>query len=119
VNLAWPFKARVNDEQNQSFERSFRGNPQPDFFCVGAQKGGTSWLYQQLQSHPDFWMPPIKELHYFDKLGRTAFVFISSMIWKEIQLNCAVPFSVSWVRIQASQADDSRLITTAMPAGKS
>ncbi len=71
MNLAWPFKARVNDERSQGFERSFRGNPQPDFFCVGAQKGGTSWLYQQLQSHPDFWMPPIKELHYFDKLGRT------------------------------------------------
>src|SRR5207249_6582162 len=39
--------------------------------CVGAHKSGTSWLYQQLESHPDFWMPPIKELHYFDKLSRT------------------------------------------------
>jgi hypothetical protein len=38
----------------------------PDFLCVGAQKGGTQWLYDQLQHHPDFWMPPIKELHYFD-----------------------------------------------------
>ena len=39
----------------------------PDFLCVGAQKGGTRWLYDQLQLHPDFWMPPIKELHYFDR----------------------------------------------------
>ncbi len=39
----------------------------PDFFCVGAQKGGTRWLYDQLQLHPDFWMPPVKELHYFDR----------------------------------------------------
>jgi hypothetical protein len=38
----------------------------PDFLCVGAQKAGTQWLYDQLQHHPDFWMPPIKELHYFD-----------------------------------------------------
>jgi hypothetical protein len=37
---------------------------------VGAQKGGTSWLYHQLKPHPDFWMPPIKELHYFDALSR-------------------------------------------------
>jgi hypothetical protein len=37
---------------------------------VGAQKAGTTWLYQQLDSHPDFWMPPIKELHYFDELSR-------------------------------------------------
>ncbi|WP_421722890.1 sulfotransferase [Bauldia sp.] len=39
----------------------------PDFFCVGAQKGGTRWLFDQVQFHPDFWMPPIKELHYFDR----------------------------------------------------
>jgi hypothetical protein len=40
----------------------------PDFLCVGAQKGGTGWLYEQLRDHPDFWMPPLKELHYFDRL---------------------------------------------------
>lgn len=39
----------------------------PDFLCIGAQKGGTRWLYDQLQLHPDFWMPPVKELHYFDR----------------------------------------------------
>jgi hypothetical protein len=39
--------------------------------CIGAHKAGTTWLYQQLDSHPDFWMPPIKELHYFDQLSRT------------------------------------------------
>ena len=45
-------------------------NSGPDFFCVGAQKAGTGWLYEQLREHPDFWMPPLKELHYFDRLGR-------------------------------------------------
>ena len=39
----------------------------PDFFCIGMQKAGTGWLFDQLQHHPDFWMPPIKELHYFDR----------------------------------------------------
>jgi len=38
--------------------------------CVGAHKAGSTWLYQQLDSHPDFWMPPVKEMHYFDQLGR-------------------------------------------------
>ncbi len=42
----------------------------PDFLCIGAHKAGTTWLYQQLDSHPDFWMPPVKELHYFDQLSR-------------------------------------------------
>lgn len=39
----------------------------PDFICVGAQKAGTQWLYDQLAWHPDFWMPPVKELHYLDR----------------------------------------------------
>src|SRR3954471_8486885 len=42
----------------------------PDFLCIGAQKAGTGWLYEQLRSHPDFWMPPLKEIHYFDRLGQ-------------------------------------------------
>ncbi len=42
----------------------------PDFICFGAQKAGTRWLYDQLQFHPDFWMPPVKEMHYFDKPKR-------------------------------------------------
>ena len=39
----------------------------PDFLCIGQQKAGTGWLYDMLQFEPDFWMPPIKELHYFNK----------------------------------------------------
>jgi hypothetical protein len=39
----------------------------PDFLCIGLQKAGTGWLYDQLQFHPDFWMPPVKELHFFDR----------------------------------------------------
>jgi hypothetical protein len=38
----------------------------PDFICIGGQRCGTQWLYDQLEPHPDFWMPPFKELHYFD-----------------------------------------------------
>jgi len=40
----------------------------PDFLCIGQQKAATTWLYDQLQFHPDFWMPPVKELHYLSKL---------------------------------------------------
>lgn len=39
----------------------------PDFFCVGLQVAGTAWLFDQLDFHEDFWMPPIKEIHYFDE----------------------------------------------------
>jgi hypothetical protein len=40
----------------------------PDFFCIGAQKSGTTWLYQNLAAHPGVWLPPIKELHYFNQV---------------------------------------------------
>ncbi len=39
----------------------------PDFICIGMQKAATGWLYDQLHGHTGFWMPPIKELHYFDR----------------------------------------------------
>ena len=39
----------------------------PDFLVIGAQKAGTTWLYRNLRTHPQVWMPPEKELHYFDE----------------------------------------------------
>ena len=30
-------------------------------------KAGTGWLFDQLQFHPDFWMAPLKGLHYLDR----------------------------------------------------
>ncbi len=38
----------------------------PDFLCIGAQKAGTTWLYANMGAHPEIWLPPRKELHYFD-----------------------------------------------------
>ena len=40
----------------------------PRFLCIGAQKAGTSWLFENLKDHPGLWLPPIKELHFFDHL---------------------------------------------------
>ena len=68
MRWAWSFKPRVSDHQNG--EDNHLGDACPDFLCVGAQKAGTSWLFHQLTLHPDFWMPPVKEVHYFDSLSR-------------------------------------------------
>lgn len=38
----------------------------PDLVCIGAQKAGTSWLFEVLSERPDIWAPPLKELHFFD-----------------------------------------------------
>lgn len=38
----------------------------PTFIGLGAQRAGTSWLYAVLRTRPGVWLPPIKELHYWD-----------------------------------------------------
>lgn len=43
------------------------------FVCIGAQKAGTTWLARTLSRHPDVFMTPVKEIHYFDHIrGVTA-----------------------------------------------
>lgn len=39
----------------------------PNFLGIGAARAGTTWLFRQLDRHPDVWMPRIKELHYFTR----------------------------------------------------
>ncbi len=38
-----------------------------DFICIGAQKAGTTWLYNRLNELSEVTPTPIKELHYFDR----------------------------------------------------
>lgn len=38
----------------------------PDFVVLGVAKGGTTTLFKMLQQHPDIWLPPFKEIHFFD-----------------------------------------------------
>lgn len=40
----------------------------PGALCIGAQKAGTSWLAQMLGQHPQVWIPPFKEVQYFNHL---------------------------------------------------
>lgn len=45
-------------------------NNKPTFLGIGAHKAGTSWLYKQLIGHPEVYMPPKKEIHFFDRSPR-------------------------------------------------
>jgi Sulfotransferase family len=61
---------RSSGECRMMGEGSLRG---PDFLVIGAQRAGTSWLHLVLRRHRALWVPPVKELHYFDRpeVGRT------------------------------------------------
>lgn len=39
----------------------------PQFLGIGAQKCGTSWLYENLHHHPEVKFPGGKEVHFFDR----------------------------------------------------
>jgi hypothetical protein len=38
-----------------------------DFLGIGAQKAGTSWLYEKMSLHPEIVFPAGKEIHFWDK----------------------------------------------------
>lgn len=54
--------------------RHLRGTAEgrfPDFLGIGAQKAGTTWLFENLRCHPELFLPAHKELHFFDlHMGR-------------------------------------------------
>lgn len=52
-----------NSKPNHTFVDGF-----PNFLCIGAQKAGTSWLYSALEEHPDIFLGPCKEIHFFDEI---------------------------------------------------
>ena len=37
-----------------------------NFLGIGAQKAGTSWLYEMLKLHPGVTLPAVKEIHFWD-----------------------------------------------------
>lgn len=43
----------------------------PHFLGIGAPRAGTTWVYEVLNRHPDVFMPPVKEVHYFDVIDPT------------------------------------------------
>lgn len=39
----------------------------PNFLGIGGQKCGTTWLHANLAKHPELYLPPEKEIHYFNR----------------------------------------------------
>ncbi len=57
----------------------------PDFICIGMPKAATSWLYDQLRTHPDFWLPPVKEFTYLNRAAPAMQNAVNRLLkWQEI-----------------------------------
>jgi len=66
----------------------------PHFLGIGAQRAETSWISLNLQRHPDIYIPPIKEVHYFDRSFKYPSPNLSANILTRVFGNN------SWWRIQ-------------------
>jgi hypothetical protein len=55
-----------------------------DFIVIGAQKAGTTSLWQNLREHPELWMPPSKEAPFFTGEDPTA-----ARLEAHIRVHCA------------------------------
>lgn len=85
----------------------------PNFLVIGVQKAATSWLWVQLRKHPDIWLPPIKELHFFDhKFVEENRSWTKGHIFKGVkdclqwQVNRAPSFNPSFLKYLLSYADE-------------
>ena len=45
----------------------WRKTIKPDFLFVGAAKCGSTWFFKALQAHPEVFVPPAKDIYYFDQ----------------------------------------------------
>lgn len=39
----------------------------PNFLYIGSDKSGSTWIYEALRSHPDIYVPKVKDIYYFDR----------------------------------------------------
>lgn len=48
------------------FATRWRITIKPDFLFVGAAKCGSTWFFKALEAHPEVFVPPAKDIYYFD-----------------------------------------------------
>lgn len=59
--------------------------PLPDFLFIGPSKSGTTWLFETLRQHPEIFIPPAKDLYFFDRY------YARGLDWYSAQFDRAQP----------------------------
>ncbi len=59
--------AEVKDEAAGDLDGTKGPGLLPNLLVIGAMKGGTTSLWEYLRQHPEIFMSPTKEIHYFDE----------------------------------------------------
>ena len=84
----------------------------PDLLCIGAQKGGTTWLHHNLEAHPGIFVPRhVKEVHYFDFFYRRSLADYAAVFAEgRDRVKCDV--TPNYGRLQPARI---RFVRSAMP----
>ena len=74
----------------------------PDFYCLGVQKAGTTWLSENICEHPQVGSALLKEAHYFDNIhywykGQDLSSYISHPEFLE-PIHKAIAGSINWAQ---------------------
>lgn len=67
-------------------------------YGIGAQKAGTTWLYEQLRAHPDVHMGDVKEVHYWDTIYFPHLPYYKPTAEKEFERLSRMPFLLRSLR---------------------
>ena len=90
----------------------------PTFLGIGLQKAATTWLHTQLETHPQVWVPPRKELHFFDMLELPKQHFIApAVVFQQLRRvarfldklpEAEVPAALTELKFWAHMGDERR-----------
>ena len=90
----------------------------PTFLYIGAPRTGSTWLHQNLQKHPDIWVPPCKNISYFHPRFQVYRLQKFGIFWKEA-LAYGDPEARAWYRrFFARPLVDDRWYLNLFPQGR-
>jgi hypothetical protein len=78
----------------------------PDFLVIGAQKAGTTWLDRNLRLHPQLWLPPEKEIHFFDFPPLMPFSFLRYIPSASIRSWVNYRMNRDWRKVQNGEQSE-------------
>lgn len=65
TNVQYPAQVRTVSRARRFYKALHVTQHRPNFLVIGAQRGGSTWLWQALRSHPEFFLSSQKEMEFF------------------------------------------------------
>jgi hypothetical protein len=87
----------------------------PNFLVIGAPRSGTTWIAANLRRHPDVFMSPVKEVHFFDRHYKKGITYYESFFKHHAGQPAIGEASPDYMHGLYSKQDIPRLIYRHLP----